>query len=398
MQVVWVLIAWVVITATLAIFWIFHFSGNDEDSDESQTAGDDSDTSFPDVELPIAVTPLTSDKDIPETADNFEPESAADDSEQGSRFYFVSIHTEYPTIADIPEETVQQLETLTKSLPKLPNVTFDLLPVLARPGSGASEVAQVINRDQSSAARMLRWVNSSFYGLEGKVTSLQRAVTILGMDTVRSVVLEDSFSRGTQLKGLPGLSPNAIWRHAAAAGIAAKHLARSIRGVEPDVAATAGLLHDIGLLLLLILERNNLDKAIRMSDAQHLPLIETEFEVLGFNHQIWGEAFILAWNLPAEIATAIGRHHTPMREPVDRLAVTLWLADYLVSTIGFSCPSNHSPHVPDEELEEILHVIGLRPPLESHITEGLVREMINATSNWAAGSGDTVPQNASAYK
>jgi HD-like signal output (HDOD) protein len=387
MQVLWVLVAWIVITATLAAFWIYYLSGVRDASDEPDPEEIDYDLHIPDAPLPESVAPESVDVE-PVVDAQAVYEHGPEEDEDSLKHIEVSIHAEYPTIADIPEEMVGHLGSLTKALPKLPNVALDLLPVLAQPGSGAAEVAQVINRDQATAARMLRWVNSSFYGLEGKVTSLHRAITILGMDTVRSVVLEDSFSRGTFLRGLPGLAQNTIWRHAAAAGIAAKHLARIIRGVEPDVAATAGLLHDIGLLLILIVERQNLTKALAMSEEQNRPLIDTEFELLGFNHQIWGEAFVLAWRLPAEIGTAIGRHHTPLKEPIDRLAVTLWLADYLVSNVGFPCPNNTAPYTSDEEMEEIMQIVGLKPPLESHITQGLVREMINVTRFWSAGTPD----------
>jgi HD-like signal output (HDOD) protein len=290
---------------------------------------------------------------------------------------------QYPTLEDVDIEVVLMLETLTESLPKLPSVTFNLLPVLAQPGSGAREVATVIERDQSTAARMLRWVNSSFYGLEGKVTSLQRAVTILGLDTVRSVVLEESFSRSMQIDGIPGLDIETVWRHAAAASVAAKFLARKVRGVEPDVAATAGLLHDIGMLLILMTEHRNLALAIEDVKETGRPLIEAEFDYLGFNHQIWGEAFIIAWRLPEEIAEAIGKHHSPLKEPFNPLAVVLWLSDYLVSHVGFPCPNDNIPAYSDEEIGAIMGRIGLKPPLEQYVTESLVREMLNVTKYWS---------------
>lgn len=331
---------------------------------------------IPEVQLPRSVAPTPEWKS--------EEESEVTESDQQTEDYEIRarINGDYHTIEDIPEETLELLETLNEALPKLPNATLDLMPVLAKPGAGAKEIAAIIERDQSTAARMLRWVNSSFYGLEGKVKSLQRAVTILGIDTVRSVVLEDAFSRGVKFRGLPGLSPHTVWRHAAATSITAKHISRHVRGVEPDVAATAGLLHDIGILLLLILERQNLKGILEVSRDFRESLIENEFDFLGFNHQVWGECFVRAWHLPEEIATAIGRHHCPMKEPFDRLAAVVWLANYMVSRIGFACPQDQVAIISDEDIEPLTTMLGIRTPVERHITEGMVREIVSATSCW----------------
>lgn len=371
-----VIIALIVLAAagTFGAAW-FIGNGDDRRTDVS----DDFPDEVPEATLPKSVAPVPDYKPDKSSSDS-EAQSSAEKEETSE--IEARINGDHHTIEDIPEETLDLLETLNEALPKLPSATLDLMPVLARPGAGAKEVAAIIERDQSTAARMLRWVNSSFYGLEGKVNSLQRAVTILGMDTVRSVVLEDAFSRGVKFRGLNGLSPHTIWRHAAATSITAKHLARHVRGVEPDVAATAGLLHDIGILLLLILERQNLKGILEVSREFREPLIDNEFDFLGFNHQVWGECFVRAWHLPDEIASAIGRHHCPMKEPFDRLAAVLWLANYMVSRIGFACPQDQVAIISDEDIEPLTSRVGLKVPVERYITEGMVREIVSATSCW----------------
>jgi HD-like signal output (HDOD) protein len=226
-------------------------------------------------------------------------------------------------------------------------------------------------------------VNSSLFGLEGKVDSLHRAVTLLGLDTVRSAVLEDALGRSVDLKSLDGFGVPTVWSHAAAASVAAKHLSMSARGTSPDVAATAGLLHDIGLLLLLTTEQKGLDSALKSAREANEPLIAHEDACIGFNHQTWGEVLVRAWRLPEGIALAIGAHHCPMREPFDPLAAILWLADYMISRMGFACPRDIVPWVDLDELEELMHKMGLRPPLDRYITEGLVRELVRATQQWS---------------
>ncbi len=401
MQVAWIIGASLATIIVVGLILYFFFRSVKLPETDLETGED-----IPDIDLPESVAPDVPDKETSceltetETVDDkpCEPETPAPCEESASETPvepIVITFPQYPTLEDVDIEVVLLLETLTESLPKLPTVTFDLLPVLAQPGSGAREVATVIERDQSTAAKMLRWVNSSFYGLEGKVTSLQRAVTILGLDTVRSVVLEESFSRSMKIDGVPGLDIETVWRHAAAASVAAKFLARKVRGVEPDVAATAGLLHDIGMLLMLMTEHRNLANAIEDVKETGRPLIEAEFDYLGFNHQIWGEAFVIAWRLPEEIAEAIGKHHSPLKEPFNPLAVVLWLSDYLVSHVGFPCPNDNVPVYTDEELGAIMGRVGLKPPLEQYVSESLVREMLSVTKYWSKDEEPEIDQSKS---
>jgi hypothetical protein len=86
--------------------------------------------------------------------------------------------------------------------------------------------------------------------------------------------------------------------------------------------------------------------------------------------------------LPDIIARAVGSHHSPLREPVDPLACVIWLADYMVSRLGFPCPEGQIPLAQEEELTVLMRRIGLHTPLGRYITEGLVREMMSATRLW----------------
>lgn len=330
-------------------------------------------------------------KEVPEILlpDSMDPATCGEASEEveeesDSVSIQISVHAPYPVLEDITLDVEEDLKTLITALPKLPTVAFDVLSILSKHGTGSREIAKIIERDQSTAARLLRWVNSSLFGLDGKVTSLQRAVTLLGMDTIRTLVLEDSLERNSNFTGTVWLSPEMVWRHVAAVSACSKYFAKSVRGVEPDVAATAGLLHDIGLILMLITERRGLDEIGEVCKTKKIPPIEGESDTLGFNHQILGEVFCNAWGLPDEISKSIGRHHSPLLEPFNPLAALLWLADYAVSRLGFECPEGFIPDADPAEVDELLSRLGLKPPVEHYITEGLVREMLNSTKYWAS--------------
>jgi len=341
-----------------------------------ETAAEPPAQEVPDVMLPESVTPVAEKSESPEIA------AAAEDSPEEPpkiAVTYVGIYANYLTLSEVSADTVNLLETLTEAIPNLPRVALDLLPVLARPGGGSKEIAQVIEQDQTIAARLLRWVNSSLFGLVDEVDSLQRAVTLLGIDAVRSLVLQNALERSVAPPSLHGLSQRLIWRHASAASVTARHLARSGHRIDPSVAATVGLLHDIGLLLLLTTERRKLDTALICSATTREPLIAHEDAAMGFNHQTWGQSFVRAWHLPEAIAHPIGSHHSPLRDPLDPLTCIIWLADYVISRIGFPCPQHEILEADPAEIATLLRIVGLRPPIDQYISQGLIREVVLAT-------------------
>ncbi|HDS30481.1 MAG TPA: HDOD domain-containing protein [Firmicutes bacterium] len=301
----------------------------------------------------------------------------------------ISVTADFLTINEISPERLESLELVTSNMPEIPRVAMQLMPILSKPGAGAKEIAAIIERDQTSAARLLRWVNSSFYGLESKVESLHRAVALLGMDTVRSAVLQAAFEQHATNISIKGLAGNTIWRHASAVAIIAKEFARQVKGVEPDVAATAGLLHDIGLLLMLVMEKRGIQEATESSQASAEPLVAHEDKIIGFNHQVMGECFIRSWRLPEIIAEAVGRHHTPLKDGFDPLAGVLWLADYIASRLDFPCPLHQVMIAQEDELNEFLKLLGLRPPLDKLVTDGLLRQIVANTHFWSAENVST---------
>ena len=339
---------------------------------------------IPDLPLPVSADPVAA---RPTPAPKF-VEPAAANPDLTRRIVPVSVHWSYPTLSEANKDITEILRESTAIIPRLPTVAFELLPLLSKHGAGTKEVAAIVERDQSVAARLLRWVNSSLFGLEGKISSMHRAVVLLGFDTVRSLVLEDALNHVVAPEALPGLDSKVLWRHAAAVSIVSKHLAAPVRGVAPDVAATAGLLHDIGLLLLLTREHAKLETILLQSRESNVPLIAREDPVLGYNHQIWGKVLVRTWKLPESIAIAIGSHHSPMKEPFDQLAGVLWLANYLASRMGFGCPEDQLEVAEDGEIDELMTRVGLKPTLNRYITETLVRELVASTRYWSSGHAE----------
>ena len=135
-----------------------------------------------------------------------------------------------------------------RDLPALPAVVLELIRTFDDPGADIPTLARMISYDQALAARTLRAANSSFYGLEAKVKTISQAIMVLGFDTVRSLV-----AAGAVMHALPGtsacLEPAQFWRHSMATALCARNIARRTR-LNPEYAFLAGLLHDIGRLVL----------------------------------------------------------------------------------------------------------------------------------------------------
>jgi HD-like signal output (HDOD) protein len=217
-----------------------------------------------------------------------------------------------------------------KDLPVMPPVAAEVMRKAEDPETRVSDLAELIGRDASLAVRVLRIANSSVYSLPRKVESLQPAIVLLGYATLRSLVVAASMK---EVFARFGLAERLLWEHALAGGLATSLLARHVRGLPADELFVAGLVHDVGRLVIhsqAALQYQPVLAAVYNEDADPVPL---ERQLLGFDHTEVGRLVLEKWRLPAHLAQAVGAHHDPERageEPRERaLAAALQLADRL---------------------------------------------------------------------
>jgi putative nucleotidyltransferase with HDIG domain len=280
----------------------------------------------------------------------------------------------------LDEEYSELIGRKIVNLPPLPRATLDLLPLLSSPRTSARDIAKVVSSDPLLAAKILRRVNSCFYALGSKVDSIQHAVALLGFDNIRAISLRESFDSMLDPEPVEDLTANLLWRHSAAVSLFAKHLANSARNVDPNLVGSAGLLHDIGLLVMMAIDRIGLSDALRRSVVEHRPLCECEEKIQGFNHQVLGGILAKQWNLSDELCMAIGRHHSPFTDDeADSVSGVIWLAHSAALQLGYAHrPARYSL----ADGEELAKKLGLRWPVTIYITEGLVRELQKVLSLW----------------
>jgi HD-like signal output (HDOD) protein len=193
----------------------------------------------------------------------------------------------------------------------VPNVYFKLVELDSTPNVSVAHFARLLSEDPGLSARILRVVNSAHYGFRSKVETVERAITILGVNELYDLVLATSVVN--HFKNIPQsvVTMDSFWRHSVACGLAAKALATEARLEKPDRFFVAGLMHDVGRLVLFMQLPALSQQAICLAREKNILLYAAERQVLGFDHGTLGGMLFSKWGLPPMLTEAIKYHHNP---------------------------------------------------------------------------------------
>lgn len=227
------------------------------------------------------------------------------------------------------ERTLERIE----SLPTLPTVVAQVFDTACNPEASALDLARHIAADQSLSAAVLRLVNSAYYGFNRKITTVTDAVVILGFLVVRDLALT-----ATAFQAFPNTGSSfdrtQLWRHSLAVAMACDRIAKRMKLPPEKGYFSAGLLHDVGKVLLDVIDPDQYEAAAALAHQQDLPMWQAEIELLGIDHAQAGALFVNHWNLPGAFADAIQYHHDPANAPDDELVQAVALANYLAYQAG----------------------------------------------------------------
>jgi HD-like signal output (HDOD) protein len=224
-----------------------------------------------------------------------------------------------------------------KDLPPMPQVAQKAREVIASPSSSFSDLAKVIETDQAIVTRILKIANSPYYGLSGKVSSVQHASVVLGVKTLMEI-LNLACSSEILGKTLTGYDLDAgdLWAHSLAVAAGSQIIARKVSPSLEQDAFSAGLIHDAGKIILdpYIEERKDTFKAFVNEGKK--TFLNAEKNVLGFDHAELAAEACEQWHIPSQIAFAIRHHHDPTASQGDILSFIVHMADAiaLMSGIG----------------------------------------------------------------
>jgi len=234
------------------------------------------------------------------------------------------------------EGALEDLVASEVSLASFPDVYLKLLEVLHSPHSTLEEASAIITKDVGLAGKILKLVNSPFYGAPSAVDSIPRAVMILGLREISSLAM--GVSAIAAFRDIPPklINMRSFWRHSFTCAVLAKILAGLAGGVPGERMFTAALLHDVGRLVIIKKLPNAAAYAMRYARAGFLPLIEGERDVLGFDHATVGGRLLAAWKLPETLCASVLFHHDPAGAPEPREAAIIQLADNLARAMEVS--------------------------------------------------------------
>lgn len=242
----------------------------------------------------------------------------------------------------------------------LPEITLKIIELVESPSSTAQDLHKVIANDPALCSRILKVVNSAFYGLPGQIGSINRAIVLLGLNAVKNIAIAASLAklfRGGSLT--PEFSAKDLWSHSMATATGCKMLADAMKLGLADEAFLAGLIHDIGVIVEIQYDRHKLIETIGKLgvDKGGVPannMLDIETETFGANHQDFGQGLCEKWKFPRTFALVTGFHHRPLELGDDQrtLVTIVSVADKLAGNVkpGFRLDLQ-SLEVPSEHLD-----------------------------------------------
>jgi HD-like signal output (HDOD) protein len=242
--------------------------------------------------------------------------------------------------------TIEELiSRIPSSLGAYGPVVEEIERAVESPESNLLTVGEAIEKDPDLTARLLKLGNSSFYGFSSRLSTVTEAVSLIGLQQVQDLLLASSIVE--RFAGVEDkfVSMESFWRHSLACGIGARLLAVEKRLPKADKFFVAGLLHDVGRLVLFSRAPQSARQIFDVYQREHLLLREAEVKVLGYDHQQIGDALLRHWKYPGNLVQAVGYHHQPMVSSVAREeASVVHISDHLVNAMQIG--SSGERHVP----------------------------------------------------
>ncbi len=240
----------------------------------------------------------------------------------------------------------------------LPEVTTKIISAVDDPKSTARDLHNIIKNDPALATKILKVVNSAFYGLPGQVSEIDRAIVLLGLSAVKNIAISASISRlFTAEKISDKFSARDIWRHSVGVAVATRQFCSLIgRKSFAEEAFLAGLIHDLGLLIERQAYPDQLTDVIREASKGDRPFCDIENEMVGADHQVLGSALAVKWKFPRGLQIVLGYHHRidNLSQENRWLPVVVYISDVLCchDRVGFYLTAENQP-VDDLLLESV---------------------------------------------
>ncbi len=266
-----------------------------------------------------------------------------------------------------------RVQTYIGKMPALPVTVTKVIEICNQPGTSPVDLNKVISVDPVLMARVMKLINSAYYGLGDKVTSLSRAIIMLGINTVKNLALSTAVV-GAIGKGEPAspLNMQGFWRHSLGVGVTAKLIARK-RSVDPRLIEEyfiAGLLHDIGKIPMNNVFKERYLAVLSRADRERISLADAERRELGFDHSDVGRQIGTAWNIGGAVIDAVSAHHDVAGYEGEHrdLVATVHVANYFMNLAEVGFAGDRFPGTPSQAVYQQLGIgLGLLDELETAV-------------------------------
>jgi len=258
----------------------------------------------------------------------------------------------------VDDHRLKELLARLESLPSLPEAYAELLAEIQAPNSSFRKVGDLIARDVGMTAKVLQIVNSAFFGLSRRILNPQDAVAMLGYDTLKALVLSTKIFSQFDAKRVRCLDLNALWHHSMNTGLFARSIGvgEKLPRTAQDEAFTAGILHDVGKLILAHNFPETYADVIMRSRAQQRPTAELEQECFGASHADIGAYLLSLWGIGEEVVSAVVSHQCPQRIPAaSRVLAVVYAANGLEHMLS-GTPGDEAAAAVDPEILKQLNV------------------------------------------
>jgi putative nucleotidyltransferase with HDIG domain len=275
--------------------------------------------------------------------------------------------------------TAQRIKKVTESiisLPTLPTVVSKMIELVDNPKTSAASLARLISTDQALTAKILKLANSAYYGFPREISTVNMAIVVLGFNTVKDMGLSLSvFEVFKDAEGGKAFDVSKFWEHSIGCGAASRMVARRVKYRFVGEAFVAGLLHDIGKVILNQYVHKEFVEIIALEASGGLTLEQAEEKIIGTGHPQVGSWLAEKWNLPKIIVESIAFHHDPWEaktEPV--LVAIVSVANYLCHLCSIGNSGRANPVKPDRRTWEIFQKAMV--PLDEADLENLATEFL----------------------
>ncbi len=221
----------------------------------------------------------------------------------------------------------QQVVAEFKDIPPMPNVMVKALSVIKNPTTGIAELAKIMQVDQAISTKTLSLVNSAFYGFRQQITSIQKALVVLGMMKAKNIIMSLALKQMMTAQG-----SRELWEHSIKCAVAAEFLAKEFKVINPDDAFVIGFLHDIGKMLLNSKNPLKYSKVRYLAQQDNVNLVDVEDAQFGTNHCVLGALISKKWQLPVILTNCIRYHHDPVQSSLPTVCGIVYCADRMVQT------------------------------------------------------------------